>query len=256
MKTPRYIVYDDKAIAGIRVAAQAAATAKNRIAQQITAGMTTKQLDQIGGEIICELGGSPTFYGYHGYPGQICISVNDEVVHGIGSTEKVIQNGDVVSIDIGVTIGGFVGDNALSLIVGKPADNEDLKLIEFTEKALFAGIEACRAGKFIKDISVAVEKVAKSAKLGVVREYVGHGCGIELHEPPEIPNFATRERGTVLRPGMVLCIEPMFNLGSHKVYTESDDWTVRTRDGKKSAHFEHMVLITETDPEILTWQKT
>jgi len=256
MRKPRYIVYDDEAVAGIRVAAQTAATAKNRIAKQIVAGMTTEELDRIGGDIIRDLGGVPTFFGYHDYPGQICISVNDEVVHGIGSEDCVLKSGDVVSIDVGVTIGGYVGDNALSLIVGEPECSEDLKLLEFTEKALMAGIEAARAGKFVKDISVAVEKIAKSAKLGVVREYVGHGCGIELHEPPEIPNFATRERGTVLRAGMVLCIEPMCNLGTHKVYTESDDWTVKTRDGKKSAHFEHMVLITETDPEILTWQKT
>ncbi len=256
MVKPRYIVYDECAISGIRIAAKTAAIAKHRIADYVRSGLTTQDIDQFAKSIIGDLGGVPTFYGYHGYPGQICISVNDEVVHGIGCSSKIIQSGDVVSIDVGVTIDGYIGDNALTIIVDEPINADDIRLVEFTEKALMAGIQAVHAGNFVKDISVAVEKMAKSAKLAVVREYVGHGCGIELHEPPEIPNFATRERGAMLIPGMVLCIEPMFNLGTHKVYTESDDWTVRTRDKKKSAHFEHMVLVTETDPEILTWQKT
>ena len=256
MVKPRYIIYNDEAIAGIKVAARMAATAKNRIAKAVCVGMTTMQIDQLAGDIIRYLGGVPTFFGYYGYPGQICISVNDEVAHGIGSHTKVIVNGDLVSIDVGVTYGGYIGDNALSFIVGEPADREDVELLRATGQALMAGLMAARAGNFVKDIGVAVEKIANSAKLAVVRDYVGHGCGIELHEPPEVPNFATSETGPLLRPGMVLCIEPMFNLGSNKVYTESDDWTVRTRDGKKSAHFEHMVLVTKTDPEILTWQKT
>ncbi len=255
MRKPRYIIYDDNAIAGIRKAAQAAALAKHKIAESIEVGMSTAQLDTIAGDIIRGLGGYPTFLNYHGYPGQICISVNDVVVHGIGSPDVIICDGDIVSIDVGVTLDGYVGDNAMSVIAGNTRLDEDVELLDVTRKAVLAGVEAARAGNFIKDISAAVENTAKSAKLGVVREYVGHGCGVELHEPPEVPNFVSRERGTVLRAGMVLCIEPMFNLGTNKVFTESDNWTVRTRDGKKSAHFEHMVLITQTDPEILTWLK-
>ena len=256
MVDPRYIIYNNDAISGIRVAAQTAAIARDRIVGNVYSGMTTGELDDIAADIISELGGYPTFWKYHGYPGKICVSVNDEVVHGIGRSSKVIKAGDVVSIDVGVTIGGYIGDNAITIIVDSAICDEDVRLVDSTEKALMAGIKAARAGNFVKDISIAVENVAIDAKLSVVREYVGHGCGIELHEPPEIPNYKTRKKGVMLVPGMVLCIEPMFNLGSHKVFTDSDDWTVRTRDGKKSAHFEHMVLITETDPEILTWRKT
>ncbi len=248
-----YIIHTPEEIARIRVAAAAAAHAREQIASAVEAGMSTKELDMIAGAIIRDLGGVPTFLGYCGYPGNICISVNDEVVHGIGRPDRIILKGDVVSVDVGVTLGGAVGDTAKTVYVGDDEPPGDVqRLLEGTRLSLEAGIKAAKAGNCMQDLSRAVEKVAVAHGLGVVREYVGHGCGIHLHEPPEVPNFATRSRGVKLLPGMVLCIEPMMNLGTHRIYVEDDQWTVRTGDGKKSAHFEHMVLITEDQTEVLT----
>ena len=228
------------------------AQAREQIAASVTEGMTTGELDMIAGAIIRDLGGTPAFLGYNGFPGNICISVNDEVVHGIANNQRIIGKGDVVSVDVGVSINGAVGDSAKTVYVGTEPPENIKRLLEGTELSLEAGINAAKNGNCIQDISRAVEKVAGQYRLGVVREYVGHGCGIHLHEPPEVPNFATKSRGAKLLPGMVLCIEPMLNLGTHRVYVESNHWTVRTADGKKSAHFEHMVLITEGQAEVLT----
>lgn len=247
-----YVIHSELEICGIRKAAAAAAWVRDRLVTMISVGMSTKEINDLAAALIVSAGGTSAFLGYKGYPGHICISVNDEVVHGIGRLDNIIDNGDVLSIDIGVNLKGFVGDTAITLIVGKTLDNNILRLLEGTKKALAHGIEAARPGNHVRDISIAVEKVAKSAKLSVVRDYVGHGCGTELHEPPEIPNFATKQEGVELRPGMVLAIEPMFNLGTYRVITDADGWTVRTIDGKISAHFEHMVLVTEKEPEILT----
>ncbi len=250
------IVHTPQEIIRIRRAAEATARVRDQLREMISPGMTTRQVDDIAGRLIAGTGGTSSFLGYHGFPGNICISLNDVVVHGIGSDRAVIGENDILSIDLGVTLEGATGDTAITLTF-KPDVPEDIaRLLRATEEGLYAGIAKAKAGNYIRDISAAVEAIAKKAKLGIVRQYVGHGCGIKLHEPPEIPNFVLPGfRGPRLVPGMVLAIEPMFNLGSHQVYTEPDRWTVRTRDGKWSAHFEHQVLITETEPEILTCLK-
>ncbi|MFZ2654274.1 MAG: type I methionyl aminopeptidase [Victivallales bacterium] len=250
-----YVIYGEEDICGIRRASESAARVREQLPCMVRPGMSTKEIDNIAAALIHSLGGVSAFLGYRGYPGQICISVNDEVVHGIGRFDKFVNNGDLVSLDIGVNIGGYIGDTAVSFVLGGTEDPDTLRLLNNTRKALDEGINAAVAGNYIKNISAAVEKTAKSAKLGIVREYCGHGCGKMLHDPPEIPNYVSFNRGPALRPGMVLAIEPMLNLGTYKVITESDGWTVRTSDGRLSAHFEHMVLITESKPEILTWLK-
>ena len=249
------IVHTQEEIIRIRRAAQVTAEVRDRIAAAIEPGMSTKQLDQIAGAYIAETGGTSAFLGYCGFPGNICISLNEVVVPGIGNADQIIREGDVVSIDVGVRIDGACGDTARTVAVGEVS--ADVKrLLKGTVEALDAGIAACTPGNRVGHISSAVEKCAQRHRLGVVRDYVGHGCGIKLHEPPEIPNFSGWGSGAKLEPGMVLAIEPMLNLGTWKVITDrSDHWTVRTCDGLYSAHFEHMVLITENQPEILTWPK-
>ena len=249
-----YIIHTEEEIAKIRVAAQAAATVRLQLPKLVTPGMSTKQVDDLAGHLIAATGGKSAFLGYRGYPGQICISINDEVVHGIGRNDVILQDDDLISVDIGVKLDGGIGDNATTFYLGK-LDNDITRLLRYTEKALQNAISRAVKGNFVHDISAAIERTAKQGGLGIVREYVGHGCGIALHEPPEVPNFTSGHRGPMLRPGMVLAIEPMFNLGTYKVKTDKDKWTVRSRDGKKSAHFEHMVLITNNKPEVLTWQK-
>ena len=253
-KNKNYVIHSAIEIEGIRKAAQAAAYVRDRLPELCQPGMSTKAVDELAATLISTQNGTSAFLGYRGFPGQICISVNDEVVHGIGKHERILQNGDLVSIDVGVNLNGFIGDTATSFVLGTPG-KEVAHLLKYTEQSLIEGIKAAKPGNNVRNISAAVEKVAKNAKLGVVREYVGHGCGVELHEPPEVPNFVNSNKGPELRTGMVLCIEPMFNLGTHKVYTESDQWTVRTKDAKICAHFEHMILITETNQEVLTWPK-
>ena len=251
---PEYVVHTAQEIIKLRRAAHMPALARARICSLVHSGMTTKDLDNIAGEVIRSMGGEPAFLNYRGYPGNICISVNDEVVHGIGRHDRFILKGDVVSVDVGIAFEGGIGDTARTVYVGNEEDMpEDVaRLLEYTQKSLEAGLAAAHPGGYVQDISRAVEEVAQQAHLGIVREYVGHGCGIRLHEPPDVPNFAQHRKGPKLVPGMVLCVEPMLNLGSHKVYTESDGWTVRTRDGEPSAHFEHMILITENGTEVLT----
>jgi methionyl aminopeptidase len=250
-----FVVYTETEICKIRKAAQAAAHVRERLPSMVRPGMSTKEIDNIAAAFIHSMGGVSAFLGYRGYPGVICISLNDEVVHGIGSVSRIVKEGDLVSIDIGVNVDGFIGDTATSFILGGTTDPDILRLLTFTKKALDDGIRAAVPGNYVRNISEAVERTAKSAKLGIVREYCGHGCGASLHDPPEVPNYVNVNRGPQLRPGMVLAIEPMLNLGTSRVITESDGWTVRTSDGKLSAHFEHMVLITKSEPEILTWLK-
>ena len=251
-----YIIHTPDEIRRIRRAAAASAWLRDKVAEVARPGMSTWELDQAAGALIRETGGKSAFLNYCGYPGNICISLNDEVVHGIGVPERIIRDNDLVSIDVGVAIDGAVGDTALTFTFA-PLTPEKKNLMEGTREALAAGIKAARRGNTVSHISRAVEEVAKHRRLGVVADYTGHGCGIKLHEPPEVPNFTGWGRGATLVPGMVICIEPMFNAGDWRVTLDrGNHWTVRTRDGSPSAHFEHQILITDNEPEILTWQKT
>ncbi|MBE6358717.1 MAG: type I methionyl aminopeptidase [Lentisphaerae bacterium] len=249
------IIHTPDEIVRIRRAAEVTARVRDEIARLAHPGMTTFDLDQLAGQIINATGGRSAFKNYHGYPGNICISVNDVVIHGIGTPDQIITENDIVSIDVGVSIDGAMGDTALTFGF-KEFSGEVKRLIDGTRQSLMDGIAAARCGAFVRDISAAVEKCARRHKLGIVRDFVGHGCGIQLHEAPEVPNYTGWGKGPRLEPGMVLCIEPMMNLGTDSVKIDrKDGWTVRTVDGKLSAHFEHMILITDNEPEILTWQK-
>lgn len=257
MKNHEVVIHSEQEIEGIRQAARKTGETREKLRDLIRPGMSTLDLDRLAGNLIAQTGGSSAFLGYHGFPGQVCISINEEVVHGIGRADRIIMPGDLVSIDVGVSVDSFVGDTAFSVRVGmESGDDGTDELLKVTWQALEAGIEAAQAGAYINDISRAVEKVVTKTGFSVVRDFVGHGCGCHLHEPPEVPNFAQSTRGPRLRPGMVLAIEPMVNRGTHRVVVDrTDGWTVRTCDGEWSAHFEHMVLITKGKPEILTWPK-
>ncbi len=256
MAKERIAIYHKTEIEGIRAAAQAAATVLARTREAVRPGLSTKDIDDLAGSFIREIGGQSASLNYHGFPGQICISLNDEVVHGIGNPRRIIAEGDVVSLDVCVKYGGYVGDNAVSIIAGDKAPESTWRLLEVTKQALQAGIAAACPGNCVNDISSAVQKVAEAAGYGVVRDLVGHGCGKNMHEPPEVPNYRQSGRTPALRPGMVLCIEPMINAGTGRVLVDSQDhWTVRSADQSLSAHFEHQILITNKEAEILTCLK-
>lgn len=212
--------------------------------------VTTQELDKVAEEYIKGAGAIPAFKGYHGFPGNICTSVNEQVVHGIPGLRR-LKSGDNVSIDIGAVINGYYGDAAITVPVGE-VDAEVAKLIKVTEASLNKGLEQAVAGNKLSDISHAVQVEAEAHGYGVVRDYVGHGIGRNMHEDPQIPNYGPPGRGPRLKPGMTLAIEPMINLGTYGVKTLDDGWTVVTTDGKRSAHFEHTVVVTENGPEILT----
>lgn len=212
--------------------------------------VTTMELDRIAEEYIKSCGATPAFKGYHGFPGNICSSVNEEVVHGIPGLKK-LKNGDTVSIDIGAVINGYYGDAAITIPIGE-VDAEVQQLLDVTEQSLYKGIEQAIVGNRLSDISHAVQKHAESFGYGVVRDYVGHGIGRNMHEDPQVPNYGPPGRGPRLKSGMTLAIEPMINMGTHEVKTLDDGWTVITSDGKRSAHFEHTIVITPDGPEILT----
>lgn len=234
----------------MRASGHMAAVVRDGVAAKVSPGVATMELADYADELIRKLGGESAFKGYRGYPGTICISINDAVVHGIPGSRR-IQLGDIVSIDVGVKYDGFIGDTALTVMVGV-TDADVVKLVKTTEKALKAGVEAARAGNRVSDISNAVEKVVVGDRLSVVRDFVGHGIGRQMHEDPQIPNFGLPGRGAVLKPGMTLAIEPMVNQGGSGVEVQADGWTVLTKDGKFSAHFEHTVAVTEGVAEILT----
>ncbi len=237
----------------MRASCQMAATVRDRVAKAIKPGVTTQELDEYARDLIADLGGRSAFLGYRGFPGHICVSVNDEVVHGIPG-KRVVQLGDILSVDFGVVYDGFVGDTATTVMVGV-TDSEVIRLIAVTEEALQAAIDQAVVGKRLSDISHAVEKVAVAAGLGVVRDFVGHGIGRKMHEDPQIPNFGAPGRGPKLRAGMTFALEPMLNLGSAEVEVMADGWTVLTKDRKPSAHFEHTVAVAEGQAEILTLAK-
>lgn len=247
------IVHTAAEIAGIREAARLAGEVLAEVGRLLQPGMTTLFVDEMAGDLIRRKGAESAFYRYRGFPGQLCISVNDEVVHGIGRAERMIRPGDLVSLDIGVRLNGCIGDTAATFSVGAAPTGGVRRLLEATQESLVRGIAQARAGRDVCEIGRAVEKFIRAAGFSVVRDFVGHGCGCSLHEPPEVPNFSLPARGPVLEPGMILAIEPMVNAGAHRVTVDREDgWTVRTADGSLSAHFEHMVLVTQAEPEILT----
>jgi len=208
-------------------------------------------LDEIAYRVITRQGARPSFLNYRGYPASVCVSINNEVVHGIPSPRRVLQEGDIVSLDLGALYKGFHGDMAMTVPVGKVAP-EVLALLEATKGGLAAGIAAARAGAHVGDISAAIQSYVEARGFSVVRDYVGHGIGRSLHEEPQVPNFGVPGTGVQLRVGMTLAIEPMVNMGRYEVVSQPDGWTVVTKDGSWSAHFEHTIAITEGDAEILT----
>ena len=219
------------------------------VKKNLKVGITTLQLNEIADKFIRSHECTPSFLNYEGYPKSICISINDEVVHGIPSNRK-IKNGDIVSVDIGVCYKGYHSDSANTYIVGNVSD--DVKaLVENTEKSLYKGLEVIKPGVKVSEIGAAIEKYAKSCNLSVIRELVGHGVGNSIHESPDVPNYATNDK-TILKEGMVIAVEPMLNLGKRHIYMLDDDWTIKTDDGLPSAHFEHTVVVTKDGYEILT----
>lgn len=219
--------------------------------EAIKPGISTLDIDRLGEKMIRELGCIPNFKNYHGYPASICVSVNDEVVHGIPSKHRILQEGDIVSLDAGLIYKGYHSDAARTHAVGKISP-EAQKLIDVTKQSFFEGIKMAKAGNHLYDISNAIDAYVSQFGYGIVRDLVGHGIGTQLHEDPQIPNFAQKKRGLRLEPGMTLAIEPMINIGRADVEWLDDDWTVVTEDGSLSAHYENTILITEGEPEILT----
>lgn len=221
------------------------------VGKAVGPGISTWELDQLAEDCCLAKKAKPAFKGYRGFPGSLCVSVNEEVVHGIPSRKRKLKKGDIISIDFGVLFKGYYGDSAITLPVGKITD-EVQRLLDSTKKCLEKGIEQVVVGNRIGDISQAIQEYVERDGFSVVRQFVGHGIGTELHEAPEIPNFYQGERTVRLIPGMVLAIEPMVNLGTHKVKVLRDGWTVITQDKKPSAHFEHSIAVTENGPLILS----
>lgn len=243
IKTPREIEE-------MRGACQLASEVLQQVAKFIAVGKTTAEVDAYAGELIKEAGAKSAFLGYRGFPGNICISPNEEVVHGIGS-DRLIKDGDVISIDIGVVKNGWIGDNATTVPVGQVAE-ETKKLLAVTEQSLYEALQFARDGVLLGDLCGAVEDYVTPFGFTVVKEFVGHGVGRDLHEEPQVPNYRPHGRTPRLREGMVLAVEPMINLGTPKVKILDDGWTVISRDREASAHFEHTVCVTKGDPDILT----
>jgi methionyl aminopeptidase len=216
----------------------------------IAPGVTTSELDQVAESVILSRGAIPAFKGYRGFPRSVCISINEQVVHGIPDSRK-LREGDIVSIDVGTNLNGYFGDAAITLPV-EEVDREGRRLLEVTEKALFIGIEMARVGNRLFDISHAIQTWVESQGFSVVRDFVGHGIGQSLHEEPQIPNFGPPRQGPRLEKGMIFALEPMVNEGTYEVKILPDGWTVVTADGKRSAHFEHTIAVTDNEPEILS----
>ena len=235
----------------MREAGRILAKTHEELAKNLRPGMSTWDIDHMGEEIIRSYGCIPSFKNYNGYPASICVSVNDEVVHGIPHKEHFLDEGDIVSLDAGVIYKGYHSDAARTYGIGE-IDDDAKKLIEVTRQSFFEGIKFAKAGNHLNDISAAIQKYAERFGFGVVRDLVGHGIGSHLHEDPEIPNFARKRKGILLQPGMTLAIEPMITEGSYEVVWLDDDWTVMTEDGGWAAHYENTILITEGEPDILS----
>lgn len=245
VKTPAEII-------AMRHSGKLLATVLATLKQAVQPGMTTKDLAEIAKRELRGTGGVPTFLGQYGFSDVLCVSVNDEVVHGIPTDKLVIRQGDLVSMDFGVTYDGMITDSATTVIVGKARDEREKELVRDTEASLMAGISVLHNKVRVGDIAAAVQSVLDKGKYGIVRELVGHGVGHELHEDPNIPNYGKAGTGPELLAGMTIAIEPMATLGTHRVFVDDDGWTVKTTDTTRAAHFEHTVLITEDGSEILT----
>ena len=238
-------------IEAMKEAGRVSAKVLREVGARVQPGISTLELDQICERLIRLEGGTPSFKGYGGFPGSICASINDAIVHGIPSADVILQEGDIISIDTGATVDGWVGDNAWTFPVGKVSP-EKQRLLEVTEQCMWAGLDAMREGNRLRDIGRAVQTIAEDAGYGVVREYVGHGIGRVMHEDPNVPNYYIKDNDLLLEVGMVFASESMINLGTHKTRQGDDGWIVYTRDGKPSAHFEKMVAITEDGPVVIT----
>ena len=238
----------------MREAGRILAIVHDELEKAIKPGITTKQIDKLGEEIIRSYGCIPSFLNYNGYPASICVSVNDEVVHGIPNKKRILREGDIVSLDAGVIYKGYHSDAARTHAVGQ-ISNEAQKLIDVTRESFYEGIKYAKAGNHLYDISKAIQNYVESHGFSVVRDLVGHGIGKELHEEPQVPNFKQKGRGLRLQKGMTLAIEPMVNMGAYDVWWLEDDWTVVTQDESLSAHYENTVLITDGEPEILSLMK-
>ncbi len=234
----------------MRRAGKITAAARALAGEMVKPGVTTQEIDKAVHHFIRSQGAEPSFLNYNGYPASCCISVNDEIIHGIPG-KRVLQEGDIVSVDVGAYIGGFHGDCAGTYPCGRVSE-EDMDLIRVTQQSFFEGLKVAREGYHIKDISHAVQTYVESHGYSVVREYVGHGIGRMMHEPPEVPNFGEPGHGPRLLRGMTIAVEPMVNAGTASIIQLRDGWTVKTADGKKAAHYENTILITDADPEILT----
>lgn len=245
------ILKNERDLESMRPACAVASMVLNEVAAFIQPGVTTRQVDEFAASRIKHYGARSAFLGYRKYPCQICISVNDQVVHGLAN-ERQLRFGDIVSLDVGVYYGGYVGDNARTVAVGG-CGVEAQRLMDVTERALYEGIAAAMPGNRVTDISRAIQNYVEGNGFSVVREFVGHGVGRSVHEDPQVPNFVDPKNNQKLRPGMTIAIEPMVNSGQAGVKILNDGWTVVTQDGSLSAHFEHTVLITEGEPEVLTW---
>lgn len=235
-------------------ASQILVQARQALFKMIQPGISTEALDQHADTVIRSLGGIPSFKDYEGYPKSICTSVNEVVIHGIPSSKIILKEGDIISIDIGVNVKGYHADSAFTYAVGN-ISSEAKQLLEITEKALYIGIEEAKPGNYVSNIGHAIETFIKPYDYGIVETFTGHGIGKELHEAPQVLNYGPKNQGPKLKPGMTICIEPMVNLGTKDVQVLKDGWTVVTKDKRLSAHFEHMVLITEDGCEIMTTLK-
>lgn len=238
-------------IAAMRRSGKILASVLASLQKQVRPGISTKELADCAARELKKLGGKPAFLGYQGFPDVLCISVNNEVVHGIPRADRYIEDGDVVSLDFGVVYDGMITDAAISIIAGK-GDTKKQRLLDTTKKALDAGINVVKDGVAVGDIAAAVQAVLDNGNYGIVRDLVGHGVGHELHEEPSIPNYGSRGRGPHLKAGMTIAIEPMATLGDYRVYIKDDGWTVQTWDNSLAGHFEHTVLVTKKGADILT----
>jgi methionyl aminopeptidase len=249
------VIKDSREIEIMRQAGRIAAEALYRVGEMVRPGISTLELDRAAERIIRGRGATCEFNGYHGFPANVCASLNEQVVHGIPSEDTILKEGDIIGIDVGARYQGYVGDNARTFAVGT-ISKECQDLLDATEACLTRAIEKIGPGVKVWEVSRAVQEQAELGGYGIVREYAGHGIGARMHEDPQVPNYVDggpRGSSVTLRPGMVICVEPMLNMGTAEVRVLPDNWTVVTRDGKPSAHFEHMIAVTEDGSEILTW---